>query len=112
MGCVDGGRKMNWVYDDLYYLWPIPGGWRFGSGIPSREYEVMTDSEGNGEGYQCPLQIPEHAVIRYGCGVSDEEAKKFGLIPPNSSYLLHPKVVPPIELIPPNAARVHEKKDG
>lgn len=101
---VPGGRKLHFLYDDLYYMFRIAGGWRFGSGTPSRQYDFFdADDQGSTE---VPMKIPTGSLVRYGCTVSDEEAVKFGIIPVGSDYKLHPKRIIPIELVPYNAARV------
>ena len=76
----DGDLTMSFKYDDCYYSYLTDKGWLFGSGTPKREYLFRDDT--GCDGIEIPLRLPANAVVRYGCTVSDEEAKKFGIYIP------------------------------
>lgn len=77
-GITDDGRTTSFAYDDYYYLYCLNGDWVLGSGTPSRDFAFKPNRT-------IPVEIdpldhlPEGAIIRYGCTVSDEVAEKLGL---------------------------------
>lgn len=74
----DFDRTVTFVYDDFYYLYPVDGGWLFGSGTPKREFILKAGQDG-----ATPLEtfnLPDSAVVRHGKEVSREDAVTFGLI--------------------------------
>lgn len=74
------GRALEFVYDDLYFVfWDAEReGWRFGSGTPKREFVIREGQDGTTT-IEIPITLPAIAVIRRGQTVSDEEAIRFGL---------------------------------
>ena len=90
----DGSREVTFLYDDYYYLYPIEGGWRFGSSSPKREFDLKHGRDG---AIAVPSVLPENAVIRYGCEVSHEEAIELGLIDEGGKLLTPPREAVVIE---------------
>lgn len=76
----DFDRRIEFVYDDLYYLYPVEGGWLFGSGVPKRDYILRPGQDGS-ETQVLPIELPKDAVVRYGVTIPQEEARRFGLVP-------------------------------
>ena len=86
----DYDNKLTFTYDDFYYLYPVEGGWLFGSGTPKRTFVLRAGQRGC-EGVELPFDLPERAVVRKGETVSQEDAVKFGLIKSIDEKELHLK---------------------
>lgn len=86
----DEGYVLNFVYQDIYYLYPKDGGWLFGACTPWREF-IIYPGVGGCDGEERPFALPDNAVIRHGETVSQEEALKFGLIKTIDEKVLHAK---------------------
>ena len=99
----DFGNCLTFTYQDFYYLYPTvitggykDGGWLFGANSPSREF-ILRPGQRGCEGDEIPFELPDHAVVRKGETVSQEEAVKFGLIKSVNEKELHPKRDVPIK---------------
>lgn len=81
MWAIDNsGRRVEFVYDDFYYLYPEgEAAWVFGSGTPKREF-VLADGQEGTRARELEVTLPENAIVRLGETVSREEAVAFGLI--------------------------------
>ncbi len=86
----DHGYVLNFVYQDIYYLYEKDGGWLFGACTPWREFIIYPGVAGC-DGKERPLAMVDGAVIRYGERVSQEEALAFGLIQTIDQKILHDK---------------------
>ena len=75
----DDGRSVEFVYDDLYFIYAEGANWVCGSGTPKREFILVPQRVGC-LSRELPVVFPPHAVIRRGETVSQEEAEKFGLV--------------------------------
>lgn len=76
----DFGRRVEFVYDDFYYLRPVGNGkWLFGSGTPKREFTLVPGVEGT-ESVEVLFPVPADSVVRKGETISQEDAVAFGLI--------------------------------
>lgn len=92
---TDDGRVTEFLYDDLYYIYPENDGFVVGSGTPRRDYFFSSKNKW-GLTRQRPVILPKNAVVRKGRTVSQEEALKFGLLKRDGT-VLHDKLDIPVE---------------
>ncbi len=79
----DFDRQICFIYDDFYYVYPVDGGWLFGSNTPKREY--ILEAGRDGALVRKETTLPSNAIVRLGKEVSFNEARRFDLIKADGS---------------------------
>jgi len=85
-GIDDYERRVLFVYDDFYYVYPAGAGkFMVGSGTAQREF--ILEAGRDGAIAQEKFQLPENATVRLGEQVSQEKAVELGLIDEDGKLL-------------------------